>query len=80
MQAIVVQRIRRCDNLRRSSFVKRISLRIPALHEERFTFHASEGGHIVAEGRPEQVAKVATSHTGQFLAGALLPATYNNDC
>jgi excinuclease ABC subunit A len=26
------------------------------------------GGHIVAEGRPEQVAKVTTSHTGQFLA------------
>jgi excinuclease ABC subunit A len=26
------------------------------------------GGHIVAEGRPEQVAKVAASHTGQFLS------------
>ncbi|MBH0202697.1 MAG: excinuclease ABC subunit UvrA [Nitrospira sp.] len=26
------------------------------------------GGHIVAEGRPEQVAKVAASHTGRFLA------------
>jgi excinuclease ABC subunit A len=26
------------------------------------------GGQIVAEGRPEQVAKVATSHTGRFLA------------
>jgi excinuclease ABC subunit A len=25
------------------------------------------GGQIVAEGRPEQVAKVATSHTGRFL-------------
>ena len=30
------------------------------------------GGHIVAEGRPEQVAKVTASHTGQFLA-PLLP-------
>ena len=29
------------------------------------------GGHIIAEGRPEQVAKVATSHTGRFLAGIL---------
>jgi excinuclease ABC subunit A len=26
------------------------------------------GGQIVAEGRPEQVAKVAASHTGRFLA------------
>ncbi|HSB45565.1 MAG TPA: excinuclease ABC subunit UvrA [Nitrospira sp.] len=26
------------------------------------------GGQIVAEGRPEQVAKVGTSHTGRFLA------------
>jgi excinuclease ABC subunit A len=32
------------------------------------------GGHIVAEGRPEQVAKIAASHTGRFLAGALMPA------
>jgi excinuclease ABC subunit A len=31
------------------------------------------GGHIVAEGRPEQVAKVAASHTGRFLADALTP-------
>ena len=31
----------------------------------------SAGGQIVAEGRPEQVAKVAASHTGQFLARAL---------
>jgi excinuclease ABC subunit A len=38
----------------------------------------SAGGHIVAEGRPEQVAKVADSHTGRFLAGALVPAAYNN--
>jgi excinuclease ABC subunit A len=29
------------------------------------------GGQIVAEGRPEQVAKVAASHTGRFLAKAL---------
>jgi len=27
----------------------------------------SKGGHIVAEGRPEQVARVAASHTGRFL-------------
>ncbi len=40
----------------------------------------STGGHIVAEGRPEQVAKVAPSYTGQFLAGRLIPAAYNNDC
>jgi excinuclease ABC subunit A len=30
-----------------------------------------EGGQILAEGRPEQVAKVAASHTGRFLAHAL---------
>jgi excinuclease ABC subunit A len=29
------------------------------------------GGQIVAEGRPEQVAKVDTSYTGRFLAEAL---------
>ena len=29
------------------------------------------GGQIIAEGRPEQVAKVADSHTGRFLAQAL---------
>jgi len=29
------------------------------------------GGQIVAEGRPEQVAKVAASHTGRFLAQIL---------
>ena len=29
------------------------------------------GGQIVAEGRPEQVAKVAASHTGRFLAYTL---------
>ena len=29
------------------------------------------GGQIVAEGRPEQVAKVAASHTGRFLAPLL---------
>ncbi len=36
------------------------------------------GGQIVAEGRPEQVAKMAASHTGRFLAGALMPTAYNN--
>ncbi|HSL05227.1 MAG TPA: hypothetical protein VK901_16995, partial [Nitrospiraceae bacterium] len=28
----------------------------------------SAGGQIMAEGRPEQVAKIASSHTGKFLA------------
>ena len=36
------------------------------------------GGQIVAEGRPEQVAKVAASHTGRFLAGTLMPTADNN--
>jgi excinuclease ABC subunit A len=31
------------------------------------------GGQIVAEGRPEQVAMVAASHTGQFLSHVLAP-------
>ncbi|MBX3318324.1 MAG: excinuclease ABC subunit UvrA [Nitrospira sp.] len=31
------------------------------------------GGQIVAEGRPEQVANVAASHTGRFLADTLRP-------
>jgi len=31
----------------------------------------SAGGHIVAEGRPEQVAKVTASYTGQFLTPLL---------
>ena len=31
----------------------------------------SAGGQIVAEGRPEQVAKVEVSHTGKFLAKVL---------
>ena len=31
------------------------------------------GGHIVAEGRPEQVAKAAGSHTGRFLSQVLTP-------
>ncbi|MEO5955196.1 MAG: excinuclease ABC subunit UvrA [Nitrospiraceae bacterium] len=35
----------------------------------------SAGGQIVAEGRPEQVAKVAASHTGRFLAEILTPTT-----
>ena len=29
------------------------------------------GGHIVAEGTPEQVAKVKESYTGQYLVGVL---------
>lgn len=37
------------------------------------------GGQIVAEGRPEQVAKVAASHTGQFLAHVLKPGSYRTD-
>jgi excinuclease ABC subunit A len=36
------------------------------------------GGYIVAEGRPEQVAKVPTSYTGQFLAEVLMPAADRN--
>ena len=32
----------------------------------------SAGGQIVAEGRPEQVAKVAASYTGRFLAKVLV--------
>jgi excinuclease ABC subunit A len=31
----------------------------------------SGGGRVTAEGTPEQVAEVADSHTGRFLAGAL---------
>jgi excinuclease ABC subunit A len=30
-----------------------------------------EGGQVIAEGTPEQVAEVAASHTGAFLAGLL---------
>jgi len=30
------------------------------------------GGQIVAEGRPEQVAKIAASHTGRFLSDTLI--------
>jgi len=29
------------------------------------------GGQIIAEGRPEQVAKIANSHTGRFLSPLL---------
>jgi hypothetical protein len=39
---------------------------------------AAAGGQIVAEGRPEQVAKVTGSYTGRFLAGALMLAADNN--
>jgi excinuclease ABC subunit A len=31
------------------------------------------GGELVAEGVPEQVAQVASSYTGQFLKGILIP-------
>ena len=31
------------------------------------------GGHIVAQGRPEQVAATPASHTGRFLRGVLAP-------
>ena len=34
----------------------------------------SGGGLVIAEGTPEQVATVAASHTGRFLAQALGPA------
>ncbi|MEK7349579.1 MAG: hypothetical protein AAB177_01815 [Nitrospirota bacterium] len=34
-------------------------------------------GVKIVGGKPEQVAKVAASHTGRFLAGALMPATAN---
>ena len=30
-----------------------------------------EGGQIVAEGRPEHVARITASHTGRFLAQAI---------
>jgi len=30
-----------------------------------------QGGRLVAEGRPEQVAQVAESHTGRFLKAML---------
>jgi excinuclease ABC subunit A len=32
------------------------------------------GGYIVAEGRPEQVAKATDSHTGRFLSHVLAPS------
>jgi len=38
----------------------------------------SAGGQIVAEGRPEQVAKVAGSYAGRFLADALMPDADND--
>jgi excinuclease ABC subunit A len=31
----------------------------------------NEGGYIVAQGSPEEVARVETSYTGQFLRGIL---------
>ena len=36
------------------------------------------GGQIVAEGRPEQVANASGSHTGRFLAQALVRSTLND--
>jgi excinuclease ABC subunit A len=33
-----------------------------------------EGGQLIAEGTPEQVAAVAGSHTGSFLASIVEPA------
>ena len=38
------------------------------------------GGHIVAEGRPEQVANVAASHTGRFLAEVLTQTASPKHC
>jgi excinuclease ABC subunit A len=32
-----------------------------------------KGGEIIAEGTPEEVAKMAHSYTGQFLARTLAP-------
>ncbi|KAF4516121.1 hypothetical protein B566_EDAN000359 [Ephemera danica] len=34
------------------------------------------GGQIIAEGRPEQIARTAKSHTGQFLADLLASQTH----
>ncbi|MDH5739661.1 MAG: hypothetical protein OEY77_04985, partial [Nitrospira sp.] len=36
------------------------------------------GGQIVAEGRPEQVAKITASHTGRFLAKVLKPVSFDS--
>jgi excinuclease ABC subunit A len=38
------------------------------------------GGYIVAEGRPEQVAKVTASHTGQFLTRLLADEQRTRQC
>ncbi|HKC92703.1 MAG TPA: hypothetical protein VKB81_01655, partial [Nitrospira sp.] len=37
------------------------------------------GGRIVAEGRPEQVAKVEASHTGRFLAQPLNELSHHRE-
>ena len=37
------------------------------------TAAASLGGRLVAEGRPEDIAKHSESYTGQYLAKALAP-------
>ena len=36
-----------------------------------------EGGHIVAAGTPEQVAKIPESHTGRYLADVLATGRSN---
>jgi len=38
------------------------------------------GGYIVAEGTPESVAQVETSHTGRFLKTILTEAYYLEAC
>ncbi|MCS6285216.1 MAG: excinuclease ABC subunit UvrA [Nitrospira sp.] len=38
------------------------------------------GGQIIAEGRPEQIAKAAASHTGRFLAGILTQTASPKHC
>jgi excinuclease ABC subunit A len=38
------------------------------------------GGQIVAEGRPEQVAKVDESHTGRFVRQALFEREQHHTC
>ena len=40
----------------------------------------SAGGHIVTKGRPEEVAKVAASHTGRFLGEVLTVSAAGKSC
>jgi len=42
-----------------------------AWFQSRYDKSTDGGGYIVAEGTPEQVAKVAESHTGTYLARVL---------